>query len=86
MELRIGKRHVWVEKTYFKSKFIKKYIDFKFIISKILSIIFIIAIQLLSHINVAFQIILVWLNLSESLSKHEGYEYNLIFKAVTHLF
>ena len=29
----------------------------------------------------------VWLNLSEILSKYEGYEYtNIIFKVVTHLF
>ena len=61
--------------------------DFKFVISKILSITFIITTLLLSHINVAFQFTLVLLNLSESFSKHENYEYtNLIFRVVTHLF
>jgi len=40
MELHIRKRHAWIESTYFKYKFIKKYIDLKLIIliSKILSI------------------------------------------------
>ena len=67
--------------------FILKNIDFKLVISKILRIPFIVITILLSHINVAFQSISIWLNLSESLSKHEGYEYtNLIFRIVTHLF
>ena len=57
VDLHIGKRHAWVESTYFKYKFIKKYIDLKLVIliSKILSITFIISTILLSHINVAFQ-------------------------------
>ena len=63
------------------------YRDLKFIISKILSITFIIATILLSHINVTFQPTFVQLNLSKRFSKHEGYEYtNLIFTTVTHLF
>ena len=80
--------YIWVESTYSKSKFIYlKNIDLKLIISKILSIVFIVATLLLSHINVAFQSISIRLNLSESFSKHEGYEYtNLIFRIVTHLF
>ena len=45
------------------------YIDLKLIISKILSITFIVTILLLNRINVAFQSILVQLNLSESFSK-----------------
>ena len=54
---------------------------------KSLSIAFNIATLLLSYINVVFQSTLVRLNLSESVSKHEGYEYtNLIFRVVTHLF
>ena len=55
MHLHISKWYVWVESTYSKSKFITKNVDLKFVISKILSIIFIVAILLLSHINVAFQ-------------------------------
>ena len=48
---------------------------------------FIIAMLLLSHINVVFQFTSVRLNLSESFSKHEGYEYtNVIFRAIIHLF
>ena len=49
------KSYVLVESTYSESKFITKNIDLKLLISKILSIVFIIAILLLSHINVAFQ-------------------------------
>ena len=60
----------------------KRNIDLKLVISKILSIAFIIATFLLSHINVTFWSILVWLNLSEILSKHGGFEYtNVIFRA-----
>jgi len=45
-----------IESTYSKSKFnLKKNINLKFVISKILSIVFIIATFLLSHINVVFQ-------------------------------
>ena len=56
-------------------------------LSKILSIVFIIATLLLSHINIAFQSTSVWLNLSENLSKHKRYKYtNVIFRAVIHLF
>ena len=62
------------------------YVDLKFVISKILSITFIIITLLLSHINVVFWSTSVRLT-SESLSKHEGYEYtNIIFRVVTHLF
>ena len=65
----------------------KKYINLKLVISKILNIIFIIATVLLSLINVALQFTLVWLNLSESLSKHEGFEYtNVLFRTIIHLF
>ena len=64
-----------------------KNIDLKLIISKILSIAFIVATLLLSYINVTFQSTLVWLNLSKKFSKPKGYKYtNLIFKAVTRLF
>ena len=48
---------------------LKKYIDLKLIISKIVSITLIVTTLLLSHINVAFWSILVWLNLSEILYK-----------------
>ena len=50
------KRHVWVESTLSKSKFIYIYIyiSLKLVISKILSIAFIVAKLLLSHINVIF--------------------------------
>ena len=75
--LHIGKRYIWVESIYSKSKFINiyiyiyicMYINLKLVISKILSIIFIVAIFLLSHINVAFQSTSVWLNLSKSFCK-----------------
>ena len=68
-------------------KYIYIYINLKLVFSKILSIEFIIAILLLSHINVAFQSISVRLNLSESLFKHKGYKYtNVIFRAIIHLF
>ena len=39
--------------------------EFKLVISKILSVAFIVVTCLLSHINVAFETISVWLNLSE---------------------
>ena len=55
MHLHIRKGYVWIESSYSKSKFITKNIDLKYVISKILSIIFIVAILLLSHINVVFQ-------------------------------
>ena len=62
---------LWVESAYSKSKFISIYIYIylKHVISKILSIKFIVVTLLLSHINVAFQSTLVRLNLSQSLSK-----------------
>ena len=61
--------------------------NLKFILSKILSKIFIVATLLLNHINVAFQFTLVRLNLSVSFSKHKIYEYtNVIFSAIIHLF
>ena len=75
VDLPKGKRHVYVESTYFKSKFIKKYINLKLITFKILSIIFIVTILLLCHINIVFQTTSVRLNLGESLSKHECYVY-----------
>ena len=50
------------------------HINFKLVISKILSISFIVTTLLLSCINIAFQPTLVQLNLIESLSKHESYE------------
>ena len=83
-----GKRHVWVENTYFKSKFNKNiYINAKLIVSKILNIVFIVATILLSQINIALQSILVRLNLSQSLFKHKDYEYtNVIFRVDYHLF
>ena len=56
-------------KSAFTPKYIYIYIDLKLIISKILSITFIVTILLLNRINVAFQSILVQLNLSESFSK-----------------
>ena len=59
-------KNVWVESTYSESKFIKKiYINLKFIIFKILSIVFIIATLLLSHIKITFQFTSVQLNFSE---------------------
>ena len=63
-----------------------KKIDLKLIKSKILSITFIVTTFLLSCINITFSSTLVYLNLSERLSKYERYEYtNIIFRAVTHL-
>ena len=63
------------------------YIYLKLVIYKILSIAFIIATLLLSHINLAFQSTSVQLNLSKILSKHECYKYtNLIFRLVIQLF
>ena len=56
-------------KSAFTPKKIYIYIDLKLIISKILSITFIVTMLLLNRINVAFQSILVQLNLSESFSK-----------------
>ena len=86
VHLHTGKRQVWIENIYSKSKFIIKK-NLKLVISKILSIGFIITILLLSFINVSFRSTLVRLNLSDSLSNHEGYKYTVvIFKAVTHLF
>ena len=83
----MGKKHVWVKTTYSKSKFIIKNINLKFVISKILSIVFIVIMFLLSHIIVAFQFTSKRLNLSESLSKHKSYEYtNVIIREVIHLF
>ena len=59
----------------------------RLVISKILSIAFIITTLLFSHINVIFQSTSVQLNLSKSLSKHKSYEYtNVIFKVIIHLF
>ena len=59
----------------------------KLIISKLLSIAFVVATLLLSYINVAFQSTLVQLNISFSLSKHKSYEYtNIIFRVVIYLF
>jgi len=55
MHLHIRKRYVWIGSTYSKYKIIKNNIDLKLAISKILSITFIVATLLLSHINVAFQ-------------------------------
>ena len=66
VHLHNGKIHVWIESIYKK--------NLKLVISKILSITFIIATLLLSHINVTFQFTLIRLNLSESLSKHKDYE------------
>ena len=63
------------------------YIYLKLVISKILRIEFVITILLLSHINIAFQSISVWLNLGKSFFKHKSYKYtNVIFRAVIHLF
>ena len=67
----MGKERIGFKAPLLNQKFIKKYIDLNLLISKILSKIFIIATLLLSHNNVAFQSILIWLNLSESLSKHK---------------
>ena len=48
---------------------------------------FIIAMLLMGHINVTFRSTSIRLNLSESFSKHEDYEYtNVIFSTVTYLF
>ena len=63
------------------------YIYFKLVISKILSITFIVTTFLLSCINITFSSTLVYLNLSERLSKYERYEYtNIIFRAIIYLF
>ena len=62
---------------------LKKNINLKLVVSKILNIAFIVTTVLLSHINVALQFTSVQLNLSESLYKHKGYKYtNVIFRAV----
>ena len=48
---------------------------------------FIIAMLLMGHINVTFRSTSIRLNLSESFSKHEDYEYtNVIFIVATYLF
>ena len=48
---------------------------------------FTIVMFLLRHISVAFLSTSIMLNVSESISKHKGYEYtNVIFRAVIHLF
>ena len=47
-------KHFWVESNYSRSKFIKKYINIKLVISKILSVEIIDATFLLSHINITF--------------------------------
>ena len=47
-------------------------IDLKLVKSKIFSIIFLVAMILLSHINVEFRHTSIQLNLSKSLSKNEG--------------
>ena len=67
-----GKRQVQVENTYFESKFMKKmcvyiyiYRDLKLIITKILSIVFIVVTLILSHINIAFRFTSVRLNLNK---------------------
>ena len=66
---------------------LKKNINLKLVVSKILNVAFIITILLSSHIKVAFQFTSIWLNLSENISKHKGYEYtNIIFMVVIHLF
>ena len=66
---------------------LKKNINLKLVVSKILNIAFIVTTLLFSHINVAFQFTSVRLSLSKSLSKHKGYEYtNIIFSVVIHLF
>ena len=77
VHFRTGKKHVQIENTYSKFKFIiyiyiYMYVCMylKLVISKILSITFTIATLLLSHINIEFQSTSVRLNLSESLSKH----------------
>ena len=63
------------------------YIYFNIVISKFLNITFNVVTHLLSRINIAFQSASIWLNLSESLFKHKGYEYtNIIFTTVIHLF
>ena len=62
------------------------YINLKLIISKILSIAFIVVALLLNHINITFQSTSIILNLSESLFTHKGYEYtNVIFREIIHL-
>ena len=63
------------------------YIYIYIVISKILSIAFIITILLLSYINAALWSSLVLLNISESFSKYEEYEYTNVFvREITHLF
>ena len=62
------------------------YINLNLIISKILSIAFIVVALLLNHINITFQSTSIILNLSESLFTHKGYEYtNVIFREIIHL-
>ena len=61
--------------------------NLKLIIFKILSMTFIIAILLLSHINETFQPSSIQLYLNESFSKHKSYEYtNVIFRTIIHFF
>ena len=63
------------------------YIYIHIVIFKILSIAFIITIFLLSYINAALWSSLVLLNISESFSKYEEYEYTNVFvREITHLF
>ena len=67
----MGKERFGFKAPLLNQNLLKKYIDLNLLISKILSKTFIIATLLLSHINEAFQFILIQLNLSESLSKHK---------------
>ena len=71
----LGKRQIWVENTYFKSKFIKKiYRSQTHNIQNLKYNIYYCYASIELH-SCSIWSISIQLNLSESLSKHEGYEY-----------
>ena len=83
----MGKCRFGLRAFILNPNFIYIYIYIYIVISKILSIAFIIIILLLSHINAALWSSLVLLNISESFSKYEEYEYTNVFvREITHLF
>ena len=83
----MGKDRFGLRARLLSPNLLQKNVDLKLVISKILSMTFIIPTLLMGYINVTFRSTSIWLNLSESFSKHEGYEYtNVIFIVATYLF
>ena len=83
----MGKDRFGLRARLLNPNLLQKNVDLKLVISKILSMTFIIPMLLMGHINVTFRSTSIRLNLSESFSKHESYEYtNVIFIVATYLF